>query len=184
MLSPGREGSPPHISVSDRTTLPRISKARCLDLVHWDWPDDPMNPTNWPSSKKWHNIILMTAITFTTYSPRLTISRGWTQLIWPTQSTVFGHDRTWSGPDPLRFQYDKWIARRVCRLGLHPWLRSRPPCTLSLDPLHVLDVSKGWQSRSLRLSQNCTAVYPSITSATSCSLSQPWPVLSVAVLLC
>lgn len=31
--------------------------------VDWDGPDDPENPKNWPDSKKWLNIGVLSAIT-------------------------------------------------------------------------------------------------------------------------
>lgn len=37
------------------------------DLVDWDGPDDPQDPKNWSSSKKWANIYVLAAITF--FSP-------------------------------------------------------------------------------------------------------------------
>ncbi|KAJ5724131.1 major facilitator superfamily domain-containing protein, partial [Penicillium malachiteum] len=36
------------------------------DLVDWDGPDDPENPFNWPSYKKWRQLILMAINTFLT----------------------------------------------------------------------------------------------------------------------
>ena len=37
------------------------------NIVDWDGPDDPNNPVNWSSKKKWGNIAIMAAITFLTY---------------------------------------------------------------------------------------------------------------------
>ena len=37
------------------------------NVVDWDGPDDPENPINWPTGKKWTNISIMAAITFLTY---------------------------------------------------------------------------------------------------------------------
>lgn len=37
------------------------------DVVDWDGPDDPANPKNWSSSKKWANVYVLAIITF--FSP-------------------------------------------------------------------------------------------------------------------
>lgn len=37
------------------------------DLVDWDGPDDPENPFNWPSYKKWRQLMFMSVNTFLTY---------------------------------------------------------------------------------------------------------------------
>lgn len=42
-------------------------KDRDPDLVDWDGPDDPENPFNWPSYKKWRQLIFMAINTFLTY---------------------------------------------------------------------------------------------------------------------
>lgn len=34
------------------------------NIVWWDGEDDPANPLNWTSLKKWTNIMLISAITF------------------------------------------------------------------------------------------------------------------------
>lgn len=36
------------------------------NVIDWDGPDDPENPLNWPSRKKWTNIYLLSAITLLT----------------------------------------------------------------------------------------------------------------------
>ncbi|KAF2266391.1 MFS general substrate transporter [Lojkania enalia] len=36
------------------------------DVVDWDGPDDPENPLNWPASKKWGNIAVLSAVTLIT----------------------------------------------------------------------------------------------------------------------
>ncbi|KAF2685796.1 MFS general substrate transporter [Lentithecium fluviatile CBS 122367] len=36
------------------------------DIVFWDGPDDPQNPMNWASAKKWGTVALVSAITFLT----------------------------------------------------------------------------------------------------------------------
>ncbi|KAJ5552202.1 major facilitator superfamily domain-containing protein [Penicillium frequentans] len=41
-------------------------KDRDPDLVDWDGPDDPENPFNWPSYKKWRQLIFMAINTFLT----------------------------------------------------------------------------------------------------------------------
>jgi hypothetical protein len=33
-------------------------------VVDWDGPDDPQNPQNWPTNKRWAIIIFISAITF------------------------------------------------------------------------------------------------------------------------
>ena len=38
------------------------------NIVDWDGPDDPDNPLNWSTKKKWFNIGVMAAITFLTYA--------------------------------------------------------------------------------------------------------------------
>lgn len=34
----------------------------------WDGPDDPENPMNWPDSKKWTNISILSILTLVTYA--------------------------------------------------------------------------------------------------------------------
>lgn len=36
--------------------------------VTWDGPDDPENPMNWPDSKKWTNISILSILTLVTYA--------------------------------------------------------------------------------------------------------------------
>ncbi|KAK1765488.1 polyamine transporter 3 [Phialemonium atrogriseum] len=36
------------------------------NLVSWDGPDDPQNPKNWPDSKKWFNIAVLSILTIIT----------------------------------------------------------------------------------------------------------------------
>lgn len=36
------------------------------NIVFWDGPDDPQNPMNWPFSKKWGTVIMVSGITFLT----------------------------------------------------------------------------------------------------------------------
>ena len=37
------------------------------NIVDWDGPNDPENPINWTTGRKWSNIAIMAAITFLTY---------------------------------------------------------------------------------------------------------------------
>jgi hypothetical protein len=46
------------------------------DLVDWDGPDDPENPFNWPSYKKWRQLIFMAINTFLTYVSTSNASRS------------------------------------------------------------------------------------------------------------
>lgn len=36
------------------------------NIVSWDGPDDPENPKNWPDSKKWFNIAVLSILTIIT----------------------------------------------------------------------------------------------------------------------
>jgi hypothetical protein len=36
------------------------------NVVDWDGPDDPENPLNWSSGKKWANIVTISSITLIT----------------------------------------------------------------------------------------------------------------------
>ena len=38
------------------------------NIVDWDGPEDPQNPQNWTSLRKWTIIILISAITFNQYT--------------------------------------------------------------------------------------------------------------------
>lgn len=52
------------------TAIPAVDQSQSPDeddsLVWWDGPDDPANPQNWSTRKKWLNIGLCSAITFVT----------------------------------------------------------------------------------------------------------------------
>lgn len=37
------------------------------NVVNWDGPDDPENPLNWPTRRKWINIFLLAIITTLTF---------------------------------------------------------------------------------------------------------------------
>lgn len=53
---------------SDSDAQPPASKETTdPDIIDWDGPDDPQNPKNWPSSKKWANIYVLAIVTF--FSP-------------------------------------------------------------------------------------------------------------------
>ena len=41
----------------------------CRDSVWWDGDHDPVNPMNWPSSKKWGTIAIVSTVTFIMYMP-------------------------------------------------------------------------------------------------------------------
>tara|TARA_R110002003_G_scaffold269_4_gene17976 strand:- start:2373 stop:2714 length:342 start_codon:yes stop_codon:yes gene_type:complete len=67
------------------------------NLVDFDGPDDPENPLNWKSSKKWGMVTLISAITFLTplassmFAPsvrRVRVSCGWAGSVYklPTLS--------------------------------------------------------------------------------------------------
>lgn len=43
-----------------------IQESNDPNVVNWDGPDDPEKPLNWPASKKWINIALLSSITFLT----------------------------------------------------------------------------------------------------------------------
>jgi hypothetical protein len=43
-----------------------IQESADPNVVNWDGPDDPEKPLNWPASKKWINIALISSITFLT----------------------------------------------------------------------------------------------------------------------
>lgn len=55
--------------VGDSVPPPQAPKEEMADpdVVDWDGPDDPSNPKNWSSYKKWANIYVLAAITF--FSP-------------------------------------------------------------------------------------------------------------------
>jgi hypothetical protein len=36
-------------------------------LVDWDGPDDPANPLNWTSKRKWGNVAILSFLTLITY---------------------------------------------------------------------------------------------------------------------
>lgn len=36
------------------------------NIVDWDGPDDPQNPMNWPDSKKWLNVAVLSILTIIT----------------------------------------------------------------------------------------------------------------------
>ena len=36
------------------------------NIVDWDGPDDPQNPKNWPDSKKWLNVAVLSLLTIIT----------------------------------------------------------------------------------------------------------------------
>lgn len=45
-------------------TTPNIEASReDFEVVDWDGPDDPENPMNWPESRKWVNLALMSVLT-------------------------------------------------------------------------------------------------------------------------
>lgn len=36
------------------------------EIVRWDGDNDPELPLNWPSSQKWRNVVMVSALTFVT----------------------------------------------------------------------------------------------------------------------
>lgn len=36
------------------------------EIVKWDGENDPELPLNWPASKKWRNVVMVSALTFVT----------------------------------------------------------------------------------------------------------------------
>lgn len=72
-LESARSSEKPPVSDSDGAKVgdevqPQASRELAdTDVVDWDGPDDPQNPKNWSSSKKWANVYALAAITF--FSP-------------------------------------------------------------------------------------------------------------------
>lgn len=77
----------PQQSISSTPTLAEVPKAECTEkgtategpltdpvcqadddseIVKWDSESDPELPLNWPSSKKWQNVVMVSALTFVT----------------------------------------------------------------------------------------------------------------------
>ncbi|GAM40362.1 hypothetical protein TCE0_038r12657 [Talaromyces pinophilus] len=77
----------PQQSISSTPTLAEVLKAECTEkgtategpltnpacqadddseIVKWDGESDPELPLNWPSSKKWQNVVMVSALTFVT----------------------------------------------------------------------------------------------------------------------
>jgi len=53
-----------------------IQESADPNVVNWDGPDDPEKPLNWPASKKWINIALISSITFLTPFASSTFAPG------------------------------------------------------------------------------------------------------------
>lgn len=76
-LSSAAETPPAQQPVPSSTDVENISPNSLSsqgNIVDWDAPDDPQNPQNWPSSKKWIIIILISLITFNQYACRTSVS--------------------------------------------------------------------------------------------------------------
>lgn len=54
-----------HVVVNDG--LVKVQDPSDPNVVDWDGPDDPANPQNWTSKKKWINTGLLASMTFVTY---------------------------------------------------------------------------------------------------------------------
>lgn len=53
-------------SISSDEGTEEAPEDRGPNIVFWDGPDDPQNPMNWPFSKKWGTVLIVSAITFLT----------------------------------------------------------------------------------------------------------------------
>jgi hypothetical protein len=62
-------------SGTDTATLKEEQDDRDPDVVDWDGPNDPANPMNWPDSKKWFNIAILSILTLITYVSPKSIAR-------------------------------------------------------------------------------------------------------------
>lgn len=49
--------------IPSEVTSGEISDEDDRNIVIWDGPDDPQNPMNWPDSRKWINLALMSLLT-------------------------------------------------------------------------------------------------------------------------
>ncbi|KAF2443936.1 MFS general substrate transporter [Karstenula rhodostoma CBS 690.94] len=58
------KGTTPRSTSSDEEAVD--SNEEDPNVVWWDGPDDPQNPMNWPNTKKWGAVCLVSAITFLT----------------------------------------------------------------------------------------------------------------------
>ena len=47
------------MSGSLESGLPDDSKPADANVVDWDGPNDPTNPHNWPSRKRWAHVVLI-----------------------------------------------------------------------------------------------------------------------------
>jgi hypothetical protein len=54
-------------SDKDAPAAENISEARDPHIVDWDGDDDPENPLNWSTAKKWNLIAVLAAVTLVTY---------------------------------------------------------------------------------------------------------------------
>ena len=53
-------------SITSSRSVSETSEEIDPDIVWWDSEDDPQNPQNWPFSKKWGTVAILSAITFLT----------------------------------------------------------------------------------------------------------------------
>ncbi|KAF2011784.1 MFS general substrate transporter [Aaosphaeria arxii CBS 175.79] len=60
------KGSPLESLSSDDEEGTGAGEVENPNIVFWDGPDDPQNPLNWPFTKKWGTVLIVSAITFLT----------------------------------------------------------------------------------------------------------------------
>ena len=78
-------------------------------LVDWDGPEDPQNPMNWTSLRKWITIVLVSAVTFN---------------VWVTSQTVYCRNLTVDLVGPWRLQYLHLVYQQQWNTFTRPIQRS------------------------------------------------------------
>lgn len=69
-----------------------------VNEINWENDDDPENPLNWGSSRKWRNLGVISVMSLTTYIPNPFVlpfpSTAHNQLTYAPQTIILDHVRT------------------------------------------------------------------------------------------
>lgn len=122
-------------------------KDRDPDLVDWDGPDDPENPFNWPSYKKWRQLIFMAINTFLTYVPVSKASNSTLEVLYTLYLAVYGLHIPFLF-STITFWYLNALANK-----------SHSPLASSMFTPGVADIQKEFGSDSTMMASFLVSIY-------------------------
>ena len=108
-----------------------LTASDVASVVDWDGPDDPNNPMNWPSSRKWITIGLISFNTFNAYGTKPNPVEF--VVLTPIQRDGINPLRTKCIASNCRVQHQEFRALVTSGLCVYHWICCRPTCSRAIE---------------------------------------------------